>query len=82
MPRYYLHIRSKDGLSKDLQGEELPNIEAAQAAALRVIRRIRASKLWGQLLPEAHRQMAIEIADETDQTLLIVPFARSKRRIH
>jgi hypothetical protein len=78
MPRYYLHIRSKDGLSKDPQGEVLPDIETALAAALRVIRRIRASKLWSQLLPEAQRQMAIEIADETGQTVLIIPFCGGK----
>ena len=78
MPHYYLHIRSKNGLSKDLQGEDLPNIETAQAAAVRVIRRIRASKLWSQLLPEAQRQMAIEVTDETGRTVLIIPFCGGK----
>ncbi|WP_262299683.1 DUF6894 family protein [Microvirga sesbaniae] len=69
MPRYYLHLHTGQDLELDPEGDDFPDLGAAQAEAKRVI-----GELWLDW-PEARIGMAIEIVDETGQTVLRVPFA-------
>jgi len=70
MARYYLHIRN-GGYSEDLEGQELPDLDAARLAAIDGVR---------SLLSEEARQGqldlsgSIEIADGDGKVLLVVPF--------
>ena len=58
MPRYYFHIRKGDTLTRDTQGEELPDVEAARDKAIATGRAL-LDERQGRTRP------AIEIADET-----------------
>ncbi|MBA1159045.1 DUF6894 family protein [Microvirga mediterraneensis] len=69
MPRYYLHIHNGHDLELDPEGEDFPDLGAAQLEAKRVI-----GEVWLDW-SEARIGMAIEIVDETGQTVLRVPFA-------
>ena len=69
MPRYYFHIHNGHDLELDPEGDDFPDLGAAQAEAKRVIR-----ELWLDWA-EARIDMAIEIVNETGQTALRVPFA-------
>jgi hypothetical protein len=69
MLRYYLHIQKGHDLELDPEGDDFPDLEAAQAEANRVIR-----ELWLDR-GEARIDMAIEIVNEAGQTVLRVPFA-------
>jgi hypothetical protein len=83
MPRFYLHIRSAEGLSKDIEGEVLPDVCAVHAVALNVVRRIQmSSAAWHKLSPLAQRAMAIEVANEDGDILLKVPFCSLDTRVH
>jgi hypothetical protein len=80
MPRYYLHLRDSDGLGEDPEGIELPDVDAAYAEALRVAREMRL--LWADMPLEARKELAFEIADETGNTLLTVPFSEAEGLLH
>jgi hypothetical protein len=69
MPRYFFHVREGAELSRDREGQELPDTDAARAEAIRAGREILGEKLLhgGSL---AHRQ--IEIADETGRVVDVV----------
>ena len=69
MPRYCLHIRNGHDVDLDTEGDDFPDLQSAQAAAERVIR-----ELWLDW-PDARIDMAIDLVDETSQTVLRVPFA-------
>lgn len=61
MPRYFFHVRdADDDISRDTEGQELPDLEAARAEAFSANREMLGERLLhgGQL---DHRQ--IEIAD-------------------
>jgi len=60
MPRFYFHIRDEDGLTRDTEGQDLPDLEAARCEAVSAAREILGEKLLhgGSL---NHR--TIEIAD-------------------
>ena len=62
MPHYYFHVREGSELSKDTEGQDLPNVEAARKEAISASREMLGEKLLhgGSL---NHR--TIEIADET-----------------
>jgi hypothetical protein len=40
MPRFHLHIRNQDGLVRDEEGLDLPNLNAAREEARQAIREI------------------------------------------
>jgi len=71
MARYYLHINNGGGYSEDLEGQELPDLDAARTAAIEGVR---------SMLSEEARQGQldlsgkIEIADGEGNILLVVPF--------
>ncbi len=69
MPRYFFHVREGAELSRDLEGQELPNVEAARREAIAANREIMGEKiLHGGSLD--HR--SIEIADETGRVVDVV----------
>src|SRR3569833_2733651 len=70
MPTFFFHVRSGDGeLSRDLEGQEMADLEAAQQEALSANREILGEHiLHGGSVD--HRQ--IEIADEKDNILAVV----------
>ena len=68
MPRYYFHVRDEDGdISRDEEGQDLPDLEAARAEAVSTNREMLGERLLhgGSL---NHRR--IEIADESGNVLL------------
>lgn len=69
MPRYYFHVREGQEISRDAEGQELPDVEAARREAVSASREILGEKLLhgGSL---NHRQ--IEIADETGHVVDVV----------
>ena len=75
MPRYLFNVRDQHGLERDLEGIELPDLDAVQREALRAgKRRIADCLRSGAPLDEALRR-AFEIADEAGQVVLTIPFA-------
>jgi hypothetical protein len=58
MPRYYFHIREGSTLTRDLEGQELPDAEAARREAIAALREI-----LGELQDGALNGRSIEIAD-------------------
>src|SRR5580693_1320717 len=70
MPRYFFHVRDADGeVSRDQEGQDLPDLEAARIEAISANREMLGERLLhgGSL---NHRQ--IEIADETGKALLTI----------
>ena len=69
MPHYYFHVREGSDLSRDEEGQELPNAEAARREAISSSREILGEKLLhgGSL---DHR--TIEIADATGHVVDVV----------
>lgn len=69
MPRYFFHVREGSEISRDTEGQELPNADAARKEAVAATREILGEKLLhgGSL---NHR--TIEIADETGRVVDVV----------
>lgn len=72
MPLFFFNIRDGYELDEDEEGIELPDLEAARAEALAIVEELR-----DQLSDAAN--IELEIADESGQRLLTVPFFRSGR---
>ncbi|AWM87226.1 hypothetical protein [Microvirga sp. 17 mud 1-3] len=72
MPLYFFNIRDGYELDEDEEGIELPDLEAARAEALAIVEELR-----DQLTDAAN--IELEIADESGQRLLTVPFFRGAR---
>jgi hypothetical protein len=69
MARYFFHVRGADGISYDLEGQDLPDLDAACAEAVSSHREMLGERLLhgGALGP---RQ--VEIADADGKVLAIV----------
>jgi hypothetical protein len=78
MPRYYLCIRGANPLPKDIGDIELPNVEAVHAEAWKVARELRG--VFSALRADILRGMAVEVIDDTGQTVLVVPFSKVERQ--
>jgi hypothetical protein len=72
MPRYFLHICDGSNLDRDDAGMDLFNIDEACTEAMSLARDL--CYLWNDLPPGALDNMAIEVADELGQTVLVLPF--------
>ena len=72
MPRYFFHIHDKDGIDQDDAGVDLVAFHDARSEDLSLARDL--CYLWNDLPPGTLNNMAIEVADDTGQTVLIVPF--------
>jgi hypothetical protein len=76
MPRYHLCLRGADPLPKDIEDIELPNVEAVHAEARKVARELR--EAFSALRADTLRGVAVEVIDETGQTVLVVPFSKGE----
>jgi hypothetical protein len=80
MSFYHLRLRTERELEEDLESADLPDLDAAHVKALRVVRELR--ELWSDLPAHVLNNMAIEIADDTDQVVLTIPFSEVGRWMH
>ncbi len=73
MPRYFFHLHN-GALSRDEEGRELPDLEAARQEAIKAARELMGEDIKEGLLRLGHR---IEIGDEDGREVLMVPFAEA-----
>jgi len=78
MPRYYVDVRSRFGVEEDLTGVDLPDLAAAHYEILKVAGEL--LKRWSGVLPEARKDIVIEILDETLRTVMMVPYLEIEGR--
>jgi hypothetical protein len=71
MPRYFFHIRGSDGLIRDPDGSDLPDLNAARIEAEKAARDLLANLLRAG---EALDGQVFEISDEHGQLLESLPF--------
>jgi hypothetical protein len=69
MPRFFFHVREGADVSQDIEGQELPDVEAARREAISTNREMLGERL---LHGGSLNQRQIEIADETGQVVAIV----------
>jgi hypothetical protein len=72
MPRFFFHYRTDDELIPDLQGDDLPNLEAAEHNAAALAKAIveRAASTGG----DTQLPRSIEITDAAGEELLYLVF--------
>jgi hypothetical protein len=71
MPRYFFHVRNHVH-TKDTEGTDLPELASAHGEALRDIDDIKRSEF--ATLDARWDGWSIEVCDDADNVLLIVPF--------
>jgi len=71
MARYHFHIINGGGTSEDAEGQELPDLEAARAAAIEGVRSLVSEEAR---LGQIDLSGRIDIADADGNILLSVPF--------
>jgi len=71
MACYHLHITNGGGYSEDLEGQELPDLDAARAAAIEGVRSLLSEEVRHGQIDLSGR---IDIADADGTILLSVPF--------
>ena len=69
MPRYFFHVREGSELSRDAEGQDLSNAEAARREAVAATREMLGEKL---LHGGALDHRSIEIVDETGRVVDVV----------
>ncbi len=79
MPRYYFHIHDGNGLDRDDAGTDLANVHEVRTEAMSLARDL--CYLWNDLPPGALDNMAIEVADESGQTVLALPFPAAMGKV-
>jgi hypothetical protein len=73
MPRYYFHIRAGGDLTRDADGVDLPDIDAARKHAVTM-----ACRAWSERPPEAQdNDETFEITNESGEVVLRVPFSEA-----
>jgi hypothetical protein len=73
MPRYYFHVREGSSLTRDPDGAELPDIDAARKQAVKM-----ACRAWSEQPPEAQdNDETFEITDQSGEVVLRVPFSEA-----
>ena len=70
MTRYYFHARGPDRYIADIEGFEVPNVQAAYDIAVQTIRDIASDPIGFQ----THADWAMEVTDDAGRTVFIVPF--------
>ena len=76
MPLYYLHVCNGNGFIEDEEGQDLPDLDAARAAALRGARDIMSEEIRrGELNPASF----IEVENEDHQLLFTLQFSDAVR---
>jgi hypothetical protein len=71
MPLYYFHVCNGNGFTEDDEGQELPDLEAARAVAIRSARDIMASDIRDGTLDLSS---FIEIEDKDSQLVRTIAF--------
>jgi hypothetical protein len=66
MPQFYFHVRDADGLTRDPEGQELPDLDTARREAVSAAREILGEKL---LHGGSLNGRTIEITDESGQVM-------------
>ena len=69
MPQFYFHIRDASGLTRDPEGQELPDLDTARCEAVSAAREILGERL---LHGGSLNGRTIEIADESGQVIATV----------
>ena len=69
MPQYFFHVREGSSLSRDEEGQELPNADDARREAINATREMLGEKL---LHGGALNHRSIEIADSTGHVVDVV----------
>lgn len=78
VPNFYFHVRDGDRLIEDLDGSDLPSLEAARAKAVAATRQAVAEQLRrGEIM----RDRSFEITDEGGRVLATVTY-RDAVRLH
>jgi hypothetical protein len=72
MHKYCFHVQDGDRLDRDYAGMDLANIHEARTEAVNVAREL--CHLWDDLPSGALNSTSIKVADESGQTVLVVPF--------
>jgi hypothetical protein len=78
MHRYFFNFRQGDDIARDRIGMHLPNLDAARAEALYAWRQVVALATHSGDVPE---DCEIQIADESGETVLSIPFGE-RTRLH
>ena len=79
MHQYSLFICSQNNRIRYPKSYDLPNVEAARQVALRVAKVfMEVVPYWNDLSPDQQDDFAVQIDDESGQTVLIVPFREAK----
>jgi hypothetical protein len=71
MPRFYFHLYN-DVIATDEEGRELPDLEAARAAAVHDVRSVMSDEVLKGKLTLSHR---IVVADESGRVVATVRYA-------
>jgi hypothetical protein len=75
MPQYNLFVCSQHNRIRYPKNFDLPDVEAARAAAQRVARVfMEVVPYWSDLSPDQQEEFRAEIVDENGQTVLTLPF--------
>jgi hypothetical protein len=72
MPWFYFHLRSPEGLDRDIIGLEFPNLEAAYLEACHTVPEMSADLVRKKANPARY---GFEITDDSNRALMEVPFA-------
>jgi len=71
MPRYFFHIREHDNFDEDLEGIDLPSVDAAHAEALAAAREMVAELVkYGEWIDGK----TFEVCDESGSIIHRLPF--------
>ena len=84
MPQYDFFVWNKRSRVKYPRSYHLPDVDAARAVAARIARVFgEVVPLWSDLSNSRRNNFAVEVVDETGQTVLTLPFkeaAKPKRK--
>jgi hypothetical protein len=72
MPRYYFHICTGSDLTRDADGSDLPDLDAARKQAVKM-----ACRAWSERPPDNADNETFEITDESGEVVLKVPFSEA-----
>jgi hypothetical protein len=75
MPLFFLHIRDGNDFFRDPEGIPVRDLDAARTEALESARSLMSQAIVFDGRSGVHR--SFEIADETGQTVLVVPFRQA-----
>lgn len=77
MARYYFHVRDRDKLIEDTEGQELPDAAAVRGEALASARELLAEAI---LLGEPMEHRIFDIVDEGGRKVATIPFSEALDR--